>query len=422
LSHPNSQLSLDQEGWVRVDKASTRVRGDATKIIEEMQRIVNEGVVISLCKEMGIYSTAFLFHDYFKKFTRFYSDDAPAQTYGTRYLWGEGVENQRLSDLVHWLFVQVRETQYTNYSAADYYVNLPIDDADDDALPFERSWRAEYDVHYCSVGEMLFTSFTWRALRCAVALGIGESSINTLRFGFEQSLNVNVKCDWAGASLSDDDNAPELLKEIWGNEFGPQETWGGEWEKLLLLEKSNREAAMLFLSNAGFADTMASDDSPQVNMHFFDAIPSFLKWLKPEQGVGTVAEALATIETFARFPVLPFYTWNALNKTVLCYAVVPIWTSQNHSVVLPTGKCPHFGLALTAVRPVAAWDSTVSTKSNCDPRVLVNFLRLMARPLVESNLYHWQFKHIADDLASPTQAVINHFSKDNSTDSNQGNI
>ena len=414
-------LTLNDDGWARLDSASASVNGVVSRIVEEMQSVMNDKLVVSLCERLGVCSAAFLFHDTLKNQTRFYKQNEAAPTYKTPYLWDDGLFHEKWSDCVHWLFVMVRESQYRSKRhgdvwAEDYFVNLPLTDLDQRGLIPERIWRTAFGVHYCSIGEMLYTVTVWRALSAARDLGWGERPLADAQVGLDQSTDATAKCFWRKEPLiqekesSSQNDAAVTFCQWWGKTMGPRQTWREEWAALLLScsemtkQVAHRAAVVQFMRKGGFAESAASSDlvdDATLNEAMQRCIPAFLKWLSRRKTLQNVSEAIDVIERHSRFPILPFYVWNALNQHPVCYSVIPIWTSQNHSFKLPLGECRHLGLALTGLRPVAEWDWTLDNLayprvSKVEPLVLINLLRLMARPLIEGNLYHWLYQELKE--------------------------
>lgn len=418
------RLSLNEEGWTRLDSASVTARGKINRIVRYMQGVVDEDVVVGLCKRLGICSTAFLFHDALRGWTDFMKEGEASKTFKTPYLWDDGCGNEHLSSCLHWLFLQVRAKQYNTrtlgrVSAEEYFVNLPVDRKDARSLHRERKWRRKYCIHYCTVGEMLYTAFVWRALMVARDNGFGLKRVNEPYLALDHPCDRSQIFTWQHDAIAhrdivrkhEDAEAARHFSQLWGAKIGPQNTWREEWPTLLLSRANgdpqavNRAAVVAFLNSDRFRPAQGMPDSSSdeaFNVLLQDAIPKFLLWLTDDASMDTVDLALDAVEAHARFPILPFYFWNALNQAPVCYSVIPVWTSQNHSLEVPNGWCFHLGLALSAVRPVEAWDWTMGDSdsprlSQVDPLVLINVLRLMARPLVEFNLYSYLWKQLEKD-------------------------
>jgi len=420
------KLTLKNKAWVVLDSASTTVCGEAKHIIDFMQQAVDDDVVVSLCKQLGIYSTGFLFHNVTKGYTEFYRENVPPPTYRTQYLWDDGLPHWDLSKCLHWLFVHVRQIQYElrgdDLRAEDYFANLPTGSGIHDpyALKPEKGWRRDFGVHYCTVGEMVYAPFVWRFLSLARDNGWGNRSIGDIRLELDDHSLAFSPCIWQGKSVVDQyaesDNQTQgnarLFTRLWGERIGPQESWRKEWPALLLslqdvrLQAAIRTSVVRFLRHGGFVRMNGMpdvNDDVVFNAVLQHSIPAFLDWLNDQATVSTVDEGLRILESYARLPILPFYFWNALNGTPICYGVIPIWTSQNHCISNPAGECRHLGLALTGLSPIAAWDWTSRGMgglrvSRAEPRVLINVLRLMARPLVECRLYHPLWEQLDKDM------------------------
>jgi len=435
----------EEEGWSKLDYAATAVRGELSSIIGEMQAILDDEVVVSLSERLGIVSTGFLFHDIFKNKTRFFEIGKTPPTYSLTYLWDDQQPHEELSGCVHWLFLKVRHLQYElrirgEPFAEDYFANIPCDSADRRAHNSEEPWRRKYNIHYCTVGEMLFTAFTWRVLSIAIDAGFGQTLINQIYMNVNSPLS-NSECRWRNQfvtqpvsnfeSQKDGVNAI-LFSEFWDKSVRNKGIWHEEWETLLLSSTNpafqvlHRNAVFQFIKRCGFtAERTIEDinDTEMLNRVFQSAIPNFLIWLNNGQPPGTVNESLTVLETMARFPILPFFYWNATNGAPMCYFVAPVWTSQKYAIIVPSGKCRHLGLALSGVRPLSKLDWTLNEAnikrcSNAEVLVIISYLRLMARPLVEGNLYHWLLREIEEQRVDFVTDKIK--SRWQQTDDNKG--
>ena len=351
---------------------------------------------------------------------------------------------------MHWLFVRVRIDQYREAENAgvrteDYFVHLPLGDKEITKIPSRRTpLLKELSIHYCTLGEMLFTMLLWRCLSAASSSGQGAFSLGQLNIGLKDSSGDARSCTWQQANLflqsnvDADPDTPKYLKELrglWGKQIGPQATWQKEWQ-LLGIEKMatngsmsyEREALIRFASEIGVFKsslkplTLSDDD---VNCAVQRSVGLFLDLLGVTTAPKTIDEALDAIEKHARFPILPFYVWQVLDQAPKCYLVSPAWTSQHHSVeVRGHHHCRHLGLAISAVSPLKRLDWTLPVKhldsnsdcaSDADPVVIVNVLRLMARPLVEGRLYQKLAKEVEAILEAKVKkqvkAAIKHLSR-----------
>ncbi|MCG7988434.1 MAG: hypothetical protein JAY64_09380 [Candidatus Thiodiazotropha weberae] len=421
-------LSFSEEGWRRIDSASISVKGDGDKIREEMKRIVDDDVVVSLFRKIGISSTAFLFHDTLLKETKFYNK-GKSYTYKSKYLWDDKDIDPKWSACIHELFILVRQSQYglkleNNASLADYFINLHNENGAFRSLSAEQEWKNNYAIHYCTQGEMLYTAFVWRFLYRCLDKNLGDKPIDSLSIPLNDKTPIS-ECYWQAEPITSP-NYPEASKinyftSYWNSTIKKYKSWLDEWESLLINpnnkdNKSNLASILLFIEDSAFSDSTQkianSASTNEINSFLTKKIPTFLAWLSPDNPPRTVIEAIDTIEKYARFPVLPFYAWNAINGSPVCYTVVPVWTSQNYFIKVPNGECRHLGLALSALRPQKDIDWTIENSTaahicDYDLLIIINMLRIMSRPLVESNLYHWLYQHIKDDQDIEIEEAVN---------------
>ena len=453
------RIILEEEGWVKLDYSSILVSGEVDKIIKEMQDILDDDIIISLCERVGIVSAGFLFHDIIKNETHFYKMGNPDPTYKTPYLWDDRQMHKDWSDCVHELFVLVRTLQvksrkeinehkysgekyfeysgekYFEYSEEEYFVNLQCDQNSYRFLEDEKEWKETNHIHYCTVGEMLYTTFVWRLLYIAKNSEFGNKPVGQILFGLDNKIKQS-DCIWRKnlvldllkeqdkyRNVTEGKGTDKIFSEFWENKVQGQRTWGNEWETLLLsnpdsgVEKLHRLSTYRFVYKCGFIPenpTLDLNNAELFNLELQRAIPGFLRWINEGIEISSVNEALEVLEAKARFPILPFYYWNGMNKKPMCYMVTPIWTSQHYSIQTPAGQCHHLGLALSAVKPLANLDWTLEAHdseriSSVDILVIINLLRLMARPLVESNLYFW----LSRENRLNKDELVDRFIKDN---------
>jgi len=434
-----AELVSGQPGWSAVDRATLRAKGRLVDVIQQIQIVLDSDPVVELCKQLGISSAGFLFFDFFRSEIRFLfpsGDDERIESYYTPYLWGRtDIPTKEWSSLVHWLFYAVRSKQTgrpgrEEVRTEEYFVNLPVTgDCDLGLSSADTALRKKYGIHYCSAGEMAYSIFLWRALSVARDNGWGDRPVSAAIVPFEQEAVNHVSLLWRGQNLcAEDCDESRLLSSMWGQTIGPVGTWGDEWNSLMAHSSSAEtshdsqlSSACVFAQEAGILGQNIGQvvrDHATLNSMLQNSAPEFLMRLGATERPGSVAECLDALEVNARFPILPFYVWNTLDRATKCYSVVPTWTSQNYSLQTPLGDCPHLGLALIATRPLSQIDRTINAEpvgtanqvaaaSDADPRLLINFLRLTARPLVEGHIYHPLIHKVKDHIARVGEAVKN---------------
>lgn len=438
-SNSTLPICLADPGWMRIDEAALRVSGAVDVIVREMESVLSDESVRSMCKHLGILSGGFLFRDELRKLTRFFSEDLndEPKTYRTDYIWFNS-EAEKWTDLVHSIFVHVRTSQY-NYSKKmnmrmeDYFRYIPKDYGLDCCIAKEeQQLRRIHSVHYVSLGEMLFTLLVWRHIAAGVALHGPNFPLDQLNIDLDVEDERLGAWSWDGVdllhpgSLGADLQWLDELAEAWKTLYSGKPSLRMEWGLLgLRREVPPGDAAIENFALHKFASTIgAIQESPEQGTVSDEALwaaiqgstANLLQILGVARDVSTVGDALQTIERYARFPLLPFYAWHALDGAPKCYLVSPVWTSQQHAVTVDHIDCRHLGLALCAVAPLRRIDWTLPPKfspsdaphlSDADPAVLANILRLMARPLVEGLLYSRVVDEVRAHLADEADDAVN---------------
>jgi hypothetical protein len=196
----------------------------------------------------------------------------------------------------------------------------------------------------------------------------------------------------------------------------PKWTWRGELTNLLLVREENGDLQPTYWlgclvnfvkhwSRGKGSKLPEIGNLEAVDQALQQLVPQFINDIAPDQDCleWTAAKLLEVLETRSRFPILAYYFWNALDGSPKSYLLVPVWSSPENAVKYWPGgqikpdqndaKCsPHVGLALCAVLPQTELDYTLQNDvgpnmASASPRDLVEFLRLLARPLVALNFY-----------------------------------
>jgi len=275
---------------------------------------------------------------------------------------------------------------------------------------------------------MLFTIMAWRCLAVGLQLRGGAAPLADLDIGLGQVFPVYATCRWNGVDLlnsahfRESGGRSDLLEAAWHELWGNRDCLRHDWHLLGLHSTASgnttmeRDALLTFIigiGGLGPAASKAAVTDDVLNSAIQRNIANFIRHLGIIEQPGTVAEALTLIERYARLPILPFYMWHALDGAAKCYLVNAVWTSQKYNVVVDDawGRCRHLGLALSAVAPLLRIDWTIPRSSSlgsemrcsdADPLVLVNVIRLMARPLVEEHVYNSVFETVQRHVVHQT--------------------
>jgi len=385
-----------------------------------MYDLLSDEAVSALCSNLGILSAGFIFIDPFRQLTRFFAEDGRAeQTYSTRYLWTDGEAGKRWSDAVHRLFVRVRTAQRKHAEDAgirteDFFRHIPKESESSYCSgEADQSVRRQHALHYVPLGEMLFTMLAWHSLSTAISRGSGSRGLDEANVGLNDEYESQPSCTWNGVDLlagersqSDADESGSL-HTAWDTLCSKTLRLGLVWETLNVTQAGTNDHSTEFIAVAQFASKIGAiqnTDHSQLNSQSLNVaiqryIPLFLQSLGASIQHPTICEAQAALDRYARFPILPFYVWHALDDSPKCYLVSPVWTSQQYFVEVDDAQskfCYHLGLALSAVLPLRRIDWTLPQDlhvdggmrcSDADPLVIANVIRLMARPLVEDHVY-----------------------------------
>ncbi len=404
-------LSLAERGWIEIDSATVRAHGDVQAVIAEMQTTLKQVEVVSLCSRLGVHSAGFMFFDRFTRMTRFFrTDDTPPSTYATQYISPTKAISDEEFEGIHNLFLLIREDQAQwaksdtpdQAQTPDYFRCMPrlLDQRQDQDLggalvAEELGFRDRYAVHYCTLGEMLVTSFLWRTLSRLSQAGFADRALDEPLADLLDTLDIQPRPIWKQidlfAQLEASRNSDALLKR-WNAHIGSATRWRDDWRAVGFEgpQGAVRRAAALRFCQAfdGWNLGVAADLDPAAfGTRLLSILPLLLERLSPARATNSVSSALAALESFARFPILPFFVWNALEDEPHVYCIVPVWTSQAY----PFEDNHHLGFALTALCPNRELDWSLrdvpAATTDVDPLIITSLMRLVARPLVEHSLY-----------------------------------
>jgi hypothetical protein len=288
------------------------------------------------------------------------------------------------------------ETEYLSY--------LPSLAPNDDLSSFSAK---ELDIHYCQMGDLWLSVFIWRMLCCARDAGLGNAGIDSLDLDLLDLPVATKTCLWRGRDLlAISSGTPTLsgLPELWSITACPGNTWREELNALLSDELNSgikrswrRVSALNFGRRIGLQSFNAAQQFPSVLLSGARTLVASLASSSGSMSTAqTVDDHIIEIERRARFPILPFFLWNVIEKIPVTYLVAPVWTSQQYPVQVRNADCQHIGLALCAVDPLHELefeDASNLPHPECfgekeqSVGMLVSFLRVISRPLVEGSLY-----------------------------------
>lgn len=417
-------IALSERGWIEIDSATVRTSGDVHAVIAEMQATLEQPEVICLCSRLGIHSAGFMFFDRFTRMTRFFGrDEGPPPTYSTRYISPTSSVSVDDFEGIHQLFLLIRGEQASWARARhidptttpDYFRYLPRAGELCSLVPEETNFRERYAVHYCTLGEMVVTSALWRGLSRLQQAKLGHLRLEDDLADRLAHLSNPTDLQWKGIKVFEHllgIKGGDALRDRWTKEFGLADTWN---EDLRALGVTGPNAAIIRTASNTFCDAICRDrlpvsasDARDFTHQSFLALLPLLQILEPGCAPTSVDDALAALERLARFPLLPFFVWNALEVEPHVYCIVPVWTSQGYPFI----ENHHLGFALTALRPNLELDWSIRAcgatrlTSDVDPLIITSLLRLAARPLVEHSLYGRLVKQAEHDEERRSKAEI----------------
>lgn len=439
---PAMRPQLADPGWLQVDEATLRISGQLDDVVRDMSALLRAEDVRSLCAKLGILSSGFFFIDPHEGWIGFFDKNKRKRprTYRTPYVWSNATAGRRWSELVHSVFVQVRALQRRYRRRAgklrlrgeDFFRYIPKDGKPGYCVgDTDRSLRLMYALHYVTLGEMLYSMLLWRGLTAAVARGDGDLPIHKLNVGLDDAYGDSPACLWAGVDLLKEPSPANWrhitkeLREAWALASGGNRCLRREWNSVGLRTSDPTGVDVAFAAVVKFAVAIgvssgkeAAPSPEALNTAMQRGLPLFLSRLGAHQVPRTIRSALSAVERYARFPILPFYVWTALDGVPKCYLVVPVWTSQQYWVDvddIACTQCRHLGLALSAVSPLRRLDWTLPASigtcgetgmSDADPVAVANLIRTFGRPLVEEHLYGREIRELKLHVQLRSKGVV----------------
>ncbi|MEM6483368.1 MAG: hypothetical protein AAF662_00045 [Pseudomonadota bacterium] len=366
----------------------TTVFLEPSEIREHYDKLLHNEDASAYFENLGLASAGFLFEDIPSDRYNFFSGDPDAhRSYLVPYLV-EGVARESKAQAAAWLhtlFVHVRESQLEEQDENSEY--LPDHIAWLDTEP--RPWKA------CRIGEIFFWCYLWRLMLQATETSTSASL---------ELRACKVELHWAqsGKSVSDvwlskqHENSAGIIgwnfvKEPVPHQF--QSIHESSWIEALNaihLPKSGAVIASEFrkLNLPVNESGILQRDSPE---SWEQALRNPARTFLEKYCAGfTRDETLLWIERNAPFPILPFYVWNAVDRSPKTYFVSLIWQSPSQPVRKNRAARHAVGFALCATRPFDSIEHQLPdswAKAEYSPAEISSLLGDLSSPLVDANFY-----------------------------------
>lgn len=333
--------------------------------------------------------------------------------YPLRYVWSsQKVEKNKkymvaLEQIIDHMFLcwrlaeTIRPTDDKRWHPPEYLYDLPIINFPESQFlmihpneqqlhPIERSLRAKFGCHYCSIGETTFYMYAWRLfLRLIWLYGPSATFPNDdVKILAKSEPNTGYSSNYIWDSkVWTDHNSRERQwvnyihehnleeNEAWQRgtqelqEKGVlQEPWRSDWEAMLLVDWIDQTKAIRgktikpLLRYAEFVAEKLGDRKVSKKLHDYHKyiisergteltidqvclIDSLLKKVVYKYFVRytstssslecNVVSLLKILHATVRFPVLPYFYWIAADRNPRAHLVIPVWTSNIDTVNLP---------------------------------------------------------------------------------------
>lgn len=398
------------------------------------------------------------------------SHDPSMQSFALPYTWRR-FPGKPTESLIDDMFYQWRSSESLTgpwddtHWPPEYYMDLPELCLSEKEQTAARSVFEEIGCHYCPYGEVLFFTLAWRfLLRIAQCKGwLADPRSLTFDLVAEgrraedqdpQSLwstelwtnNASREISWyehARSLRGDLDAAWHQIMRTTVDIGSATDGWRADWRVLQLVRISSDGVLLLgeglspllaycalsleLLGNKATAGRLRRyrsqllPDQPvghetmaRINTLLQETILEVLTGCgSTHEQSGTVADSLRMLHRMARFPVLPYYYWAAVDPVPRAHLVVPVWHSTAETIRLPVTR-PSFpfplrsaatprtaatnivGVAVVGVTPFAGLDPTLdancsTSASDGDPRkrlyLVREYFELLARPVVDLYFY-----------------------------------
>jgi hypothetical protein len=286
-----------------------------------------------------------------------------------------------------------------------------------------KDFRDTFGLHYVPYGELVAFLLMWRRL------------LRRLEHSTQQSW---MQIDWGGVVTFESDlarivNDPENFKcgqlssgtrvdMRWVVEKKDGTSWKSDVDALLLFDRSVDALSPLRLLIGDVCDAPSLSESATVATlgNLADQLLARLEicGLPPQcTAQDDLLVALARLHDVSRFPIIPYYYWNALSRRRRTHAVVPVLGRATR----PLRSAGHHGIAGVAVvdiQPLTHFDFTMNRQGrpgHCDLGggedewrldTLKHLLELVAAPQIDSLYYAQAQKLQVDrDLAENVYAI-----------------
>jgi hypothetical protein len=390
-----SEEWLSIESFIYRELTRPEYRKDITQAVREIEDYLKRPHARKLLREMGLLSAGFLFSAEWKKTFHFFRrGEIDSRHYKTPYLWERADRGAVYTDLIHELFVAVRDAQRARLKQdgchfEEYYTLLPQIRPDGG-----RRERA----YYCCIGELLFWLYAWRLLTYFEQCVSPSAPFETGRIGLQTSLRHASEIHWGNEEIVADDLVLAL------NEMNLTH-WASEYTALSLYSLADDEvtpwfgAVEKYLREVARVEVASWSDLPSADCVLQRAVAEWLDSRVPRGDRQSASATRRWLESHAPAPLLPFYFWIALDGFPKTYFVCPVWPSPLYPTLAYRGdsgmQTPIVGLALCGLSPLQGVDRTLTPEliggafgvRRTGERDIVEFLRLLAQPAVELNFY-----------------------------------
>jgi hypothetical protein len=244
--------------------------------------------------------------------------------------------------------------------------------AEPDTFQAENELRTSYGWHYCPYGEIIFFSYLWR-LMLWTSLANSNPRAGMLLWGQNEfiweTISANTESlwdkrwhdpgysgtyesvlrDWAFDSTVSKFGNPGLVRKgllHFDSTTSSCSQWEREWSHLLLVARNGKPeglrpllrfaAAVSRNCGAGFEAHLTSAQTIQgADRYLRKTAMAWVSACTAGRGFETWKEALNELHSRSRFPILPYFYWNAIDQKPKTHAVIPVWRSWMEPITVP---------------------------------------------------------------------------------------
>jgi hypothetical protein len=386
-----------EKGWRSIENfifqyfARPEDRDDVNAIVEKINEQLKSAEVLDFLRQMGLLSVGYLLDSpWASTFQFFRGGEEDGQHYSTPYIWKDRSRSDRFSDLIHGLFLVVRDEQRKRlrslgHHSEEFYVRLPH---------IRSSGACTDRAYYCAIGELLFWLYAWRLLWYFEHLVAPAAPFEAGRVLLDHGLQDPAAFTWCDRKIvaADVRDATDALNLA---------SWAAEYRVLCLIrdEHDSRTpwvgAIEAYVQASVGVAGVPGNDLAALDASLQRATADWLARVVPEEERQSCKAARLWMEAHAPAPLLPYYFWIGLDRWPKTYLVCPIWVSALYPTKVRQGEdvkdTPIVGLALCGVSPLSAWDSTLTDElmggdfgvRPTAKHTLIEFLTLLGQPAVE---------------------------------------